>query len=232
LALAIIDDVGSIVVIAVFYADHIDVLALVGAVVALGVVVVLRRAGIASPGVYVVPAIALWLLLHESGVHATIAGVALGLLTPARPIRGRAVLVELEHRLHPIAALVVVPLFALANAGVTVRADSVRAAAGSAIAWGVVLGLVVGKTVGITAGALLARRLGVGRLPPGVGARHLIGGAALGGIGFTVSLFVADLSFGGTPHLAEVKLAILAASVIAAIVGTLVLRSCRTTSGP
>ena len=225
LAVAIIDDIGAIIVIAVFYSDGIDLGALAGAVAMLLVVVTMRRLHVTMSIAYVIPAAGLWLLLHESGVHATIAGVALGLLTPARPVAGRAVLDDLQNRLHPISALVVVPLFALANAGVTLRADALRDAAGSTIAWGVVLGLVAGKTVGITGASLLARHLRVGALPAGVGTRHLIGGAALAGIGFTVALFVADLTFAGTSRLAAAKIAILVASILAGTLGVILLTS-------
>ena len=223
LAVAIIDDIGAMIVIAVFYSDGIDLGALAGAAAMLVVVVAMRRLSITRPIAYVVPAVALWLLLHESGVHATIAGVALGLLTPARPVVGRAVIDDLQHRLHPISALVVVPLFALANAGVTLRAGTVRDAAGSAVAWGIVFGLVAGKTAGIAGAALLARRLRVGTLPVGVETRHLIGGAALAGIGFTVALFIADVTFAGTNRLAAAKIAILVSAIVAVIVGTIVL---------
>jgi NhaA family Na+:H+ antiporter len=227
LAVAIIDDIGAIIVIAVFYSDGIDFAALAGGVGVVVVVVAMRKLGIVSPIAYVIPALVLWYLMHESGVHATIAGVALGLLTPARPIGDRAVLDDLEHRLHPISALAIVPLFALANAGVTLSSDALRDAATSRIAWGVVLGLVVGKTVGITGAALLARRLRVGSLPSDVETRHLIGGAALAGIGFTVALFVADLTFGGTENLAVTKIAILVASIVAGTLGAVVLSSTR-----
>ncbi|MEO5838717.1 MAG: Na+/H+ antiporter NhaA [Acidimicrobiales bacterium] len=223
LAVAIIDDIGAIIVIALFYSDGIDFAALAGAAGMVVVVVAMRRLNVTQPIAYVLPALALWLLLHESGVHATIAGVALGLLTPARPVGGRAVLDDLEDRLHPVSALAIVPLFALANAGVTLSSDALRDAATSTIAWGVVLGLVVGKTVGITGAALLARRWRVGTLPDGVDTRHLVGGAALAGIGFTVALFVADLTFGGTDRLAEAKIAILVASIVAGTLGALIL---------
>lgn len=231
LAIAIIDDIGAIIVIAVFYSDGIDLGALAGAAATVVVVIAMRRVGITRPIAYVVPALALWVLLHESGVHAPITGVALGLLTPARPVNGRAVLDDLQHRLHPISALVVVPLFALANAGVTLRADALRDAAGSAIAWGVVLGLVAGKTVGIAGAALLARRLRVATLPDGVETRHLIGGAALAGIGFTVALFVADRTYAGTDRLAAAKIAILVASMVAGALGAIVLTHSRVGGG-
>ena len=223
LAIAIIDDIVAIVVIAVFYSDGIDFGALAGAAAMVIVVVVMRRLRITQPIAYLVPAVGLWLLLHESGVHATIAGVALGLLTPARPVAGRAVLDDLQQRLHPFSSLVVVPLFALANAGVNVRVDALRDAATSRVTWGVALGLVVGKTAGITGATLLARRVGIGALPDDLGARQLIGGAALAGIGFTVALFIADLTFAGTEGLADAKLAILAASILAGAGGSIVL---------
>ena len=225
LALAIIDDIGAIVVIALFYADGTDGASLAAAAGMIAVVVALRLCRVSRPAAYVVPAVALWLFVHESGVHATIAGVVLGLLTPARQMGGPAVLERLEHRLHPLSALVIVPLFALANAGVLLRADTLRDAAGSAVAWGIVLGLVVGKAVGITGASLLARRLGVGALPSDVGTPQLIGGAALAGIGFTVSLFVAELTFAGTDRLTDAKIGIVSASLVAGAIGVLVLRS-------
>ena len=213
--------------IALFYSDGVDIAALAGAVAVVLAIVAMRTAGLSRPVHYLLPAIALWLLLHESGVHATIAGVALGLLTPARPVRGRAVLDELQHRLHPLSAMAVVPLFALANAGVTLRSDTVRDAATSPIGWGVFLGLLVGKTVGLTAATLLTRRLGIGSLPADIETRHVIGGAALAGIGFTVALFVAELSFTDQARLAEAKLAILAASIVAGTCGALIIGSAR-----
>jgi NhaA family Na+:H+ antiporter len=225
LAVAIIDDIGAIIVIALFYSDSIDLLALAGAGVAVVAVIALRAAGMTRPVVYVIPAVALWLLLHESGVHATIAGVALGLLTPTSTVAGRAVLDDIQHLLHPVSAMIVVPLFALANAGVVLRVDSIRDAASSRIAWGVLLGLVAGKTIGLTGAALLARRLRFGALPRDLETGHIVGGAALAGIGFTVSLFVADLTFTGGAGLADAKIAILAASVVAGVGGSLLIAS-------
>jgi Na+:H+ antiporter, NhaA family len=223
LAVAIVDDLGAIVVIAIFFSDGINLAELAGAGGVLLGVVGMRRIGITHPAAYIAPAVALWLLVHESGVHATLAGVALGLLTPARPVNGRPLLDELQHRLHPISALIVVPLFALANAGMVVRIDTLRDAARSPIAWGIVSGLVLGKTVGIACASLLALRLGIGQLPAGVGTAQLVGGAALAGIGFTVALFIADLTFAGTASLAESKLAVLAASITAASIGSIIL---------
>lgn len=223
LAVAIVDDLGAIAVLALFYGAGLHPAWLAAAAGVLAAIVGLRRLGAVHPGLYAVPAVALWYCVHASGVHATVAGVLLGLVVPARPVGGREVLARLEDRLHPVSALVVVPLFALANAGVRLSAEAVQAAVGSRVAWGVAAGLLVGKVAGITLTVVVAVRLGLGRLPAGVGRAQLLGGAALAGIGFTVSLLVAELSFAGTPALAEAKLAILVASLTAAALGSAVL---------
>jgi NhaA family Na+:H+ antiporter len=222
LTLAIVDDIGAILVIAIFYSRGIAFGWLGAAVGAVAVVLAMQRLGIASPLAYVVPAVALWLFVDQSGVHATIAGVILGLLTPARPFGGRQVIEQLEHTLHPWSSFVVVPLFALANAGVVIDADSVRRAVESPVAIGVVVGLVVGKPLGITIATALGTRLGVGRLPDGMGWRQVVGVGAVAGIGFTVALFVDDLSFAG-PHFDDAVLGILVGSLVSGIVGAVVL---------
>jgi len=222
LTLAIADDLGGILIIAIFYASDLSVGYLLGAVGVVLLVVVMRRLGIAAIWPYAAVAVVLWYLMYRSGVHATIAGVALGLLTPARPIRGRDVMRTLEHRLLPWSAFVVVPVFAVANAGIEISGRSLTDAFSSRIAWGVIVGLVVGKTIGITLFTLGGLRAGVGRLPEGVGRRHILGGGMLGGIGFTVALFVAELSLRtrGAEFLDDAKIGILVASVTAAIVGS------------
>ena len=220
LTLAIVDDIGAIVVIAVFYTDQLAVGWLAGALVLVGGIVALRRLGVRAVWPYVLVGLPMWFCVLESGVHATIAGVALGLLTPARPIGGRSVLEELEHAFHPVSAFVVVPIFAVANTGIVLSRGSVSDALGSTLAWGVVLGLVVGKPVGITAATLGGRALKLGRLPAGLELRHVIGGGMVAGIGFTVSLFVTDLRFGTGPTGDVAKLAILVASVVAAALGS------------
>ncbi len=223
LTLAIVDDIGAIVVIALFYADDLAPAWLLGAVGMVVVIIVLRRSGVARISAYLLPALVLWLCTQQSGVHATIAGVVLGLLTPAEPVAGRPVLTDLEDRLHPWSSFVVVPLFAFANAGVQLDAEALDAAFSGAVGWGIVLGLFVGKPAGILGGSALALRLGIGTLPGDLRLRHLAGVGVIAGIGFTVSLFVADLSFEGI-LLGEAKLAILAASVLAAVVGALLVR--------
>ena len=223
LALAIADDLGGIVVIALFYSDGLSPGHLVAAGVVVVVIAVMRRHVAAITG-YLVPGVALWYFVYRSGVHATMAGVLLGMLTPAVPVKGREVLRLLEHRLVMWSAFVAVPVFALANAGVELSATKIHDAVTSRVVWGVVMGLVVGKTLGISVFALGAVRLGWARLPKGLRPLDIAGGAALGGIGFTVALFIAGLSLVDDPEvLAQVKIGIFAASIAAAVVGSVVL---------
>lgn len=255
LTLAIVDDIGAILVIAVFYAEDLDGGALLVALALLAAVVALRRIGVVWFPAYVLLGLGVWLATYLSGVHATIAGVALGLVTPARPLAPTAVAREwaeeldddpsagdmaamtalakatvsvaerLQHTLHPWTSFLIVPLFALANAGVALGGGALDAPGSLAIAAGIALGLVVGKTVGITGAVWLAVRLHVGRLPEGATWGRVTGVAAVAGIGFTVSLFVAGLAFEpGSPAEDAAKLAILAASLTAAVLGVAVLR--------
>jgi Na+:H+ antiporter, NhaA family len=222
LTLAIVDDIGAIVVIAIFYSERISGEWMAAAVAIVLVILLMQFFRIGHPLAYVLPGVVLWVCVFEAGIHATIAGVALGLLTPARPLGGTQTIERLEHRLHPVSSFVVIPLFALANAGVALSISAVGDSFTSLIGLGVILGLVVGKSVGITGAALLAIRLKLGQLPPEVDRRQILGAAALGGIGFTVSLFIADLSFAGA-RLNEAKIGILVASITAGIIGVLVL---------
>ena len=220
LTLAIADDIGGIAIIAVFYTDDLSLPWLGLAIGLLAAVVASQRVGIRHVPVYVVVGLVLWYATHESGIHATIAGVALGLLTPARPFRGRDVMHSIEHTLLPYSSFVIVPLFALANAGVEVTPDALGEAFGGRIAWGVVLGLVVGKFVGISATTLAGWRLGLGRLPAGVNLGHVLGASLLAGIGFTVSLFIAELSFDTDLYLLDqAKIGVLAGSLVAGALG-------------
>jgi Na+:H+ antiporter, NhaA family len=263
LTLAIVDDIGAILVIAVFYSDGVSVTALVVAAVLVASILALQRLDVRAGVVYVGLGIAVWVALFESGVHPTIAGVILGVVTPSQPFqRPRAVsdeairtaertvddpeppdadapqwlrlasltreavspLARVEAALHPWTSYVVVPVFAFANAGVALSADALADAATSKVTLGVVLGLVVGKLVGITSAAAIAVRTRLGVLPGGCGWRHVVGVAAVAGIGFTVSLFVADLAFTDPMLTAEAKVGIFAASLLAGTVGVAVLR--------
>jgi len=257
LTLAIVDDIGAIVVIAVFYASDPEPLFLVAAAGLLAAMVALRRAGVVWLVPYVVLGAGVWLVAQASGVHATIAGVVLGLLTPARPLTAAAVARQwagdlsdepgpgelaamtrlastsvspaerIEHLLHPWTSFLVVPLFALANAGVVLQSGSFDGP-GTAVAGGIALGLVAGKVVGITLASWLAVRSGLGRLPDGATWPMVVGVATLGGIGFTVSLFIAELAFEPGALQDAAKIGVLAASTVAAVAGAAVLlRACR-----
>jgi NhaA family Na+:H+ antiporter len=234
LTLAIVDDIGAIVVIALFYSGGLAWWWLAGALATVVAIVALRR--VRAPGIVPLLGAVLWLCTFESGVHPTIAGVALGLLTPAVPPPGAedgaaTPLARLEHLLLPWTSFVIVPLFALANAGVVLSAGALREAATSAVTLGVVVGLVVGKMAGITGASALAVRLRVARLPADVRWPHLVGAAAVAGVGFTVSLFVTELAFGEAGLAAEAKVGILAGSVLAAGIGSLLLRRSRGREG-
>jgi Na+:H+ antiporter, NhaA family len=268
-ALAVVDDIGAVLVIALFYTPTVDWIALGFAAAFLGAALAANRLGVRRPLPYAVLGIGLWVAMLQSGVHATVAGVLLALAIPARQridavgflsrsrelLEGfrrssqrsrRAVMNEdqqwavtsleeaceqvqtplqrLEHELHPWVAFVIMPVFALANAGVALTAGEVAAATTDRITLGVALGLVLGKQVGVTLFSWLAVRLGLAALPTGVTWQHVYGASWLAGIGFTMSLFVAGLAFTDPASLARAKVGILLASVIAGGVGYTLLR--------
>jgi NhaA family Na+:H+ antiporter len=259
LTLAVVDDLGSIAVVALFYSRGVDPAGLVVAAVLVVVVAGLVRARIWWLPLHIGLGVALWLALWHSGISPALAGVAMGLLTPARPTalpevarqrggtlagelaadprpprlremlreaRGTVSLAErLAHDLHPVSALVVVPLFALANAGVALEPGVLAEAGAGAVLGGVLAGRVLGKLAGITAAAWLAVRLGLATRPEGTTWGQLAGVATVAGIGFTVPLFVADLAFPDGRLLAPVKLGLVAASVVSGAAGALVLVS-------
>lgn len=217
--IAVVDDVAAILVIAVAYTDHLSLGWLALAVAGLAGVAAMRALGVRRVLAYVPPGLFVWVATFESGIHATLAGVALALLTPAVPVRGRDVLGELEHGLHPWVNYAILPLFALANAGVKLGGGELSDPAGRRIALAVALGLVVGKFLGIGGATLAALRLRLGALPSGVDRRGLLGAAALGGIGFTVSLFITPLAYDDPVLVGAAKLGILGGSVVSATIG-------------
>jgi NhaA family Na+:H+ antiporter len=263
LTLAIVDDIGAILVIALFYSDGVSALPLLVAAILLAIMIALQRFDVTATVVYIALGAAVWLAFYRSGVHPAIAGVILGFITPAEPFqRPRAVseeairtaestvddpdppdvdapqwlrlawlsreavspLARVEAALHPWTSYIIVPLFALANAGVELSGEALRDSTTSTVTLGVVLGLVVGKVVGITGASAIATATGLGRLPLGAGWRHIIGVAAVAGIGFTVSLFITELAFTQARLAEEAKVGILIASVVAAVIGFLILR--------
>ncbi|MCW2787040.1 MAG: Na+/H+ antiporter NhaA [Marmoricola sp.] len=222
LTLAVVDDLIVIAIIAVFYTDTVHLGALLGAIGVFIAYGVLQRLRVRTALVYLPLAVGAWWLVHESGIHATVAGVTLGLLTRVLPDadENRSPAERLEHRISPISAGVAVPFFALMSAGVRFGGgvDLVR----DPIVIGVVLGLVLGKPVGILAGAALVTRFTRAELDPAVSWWDLTGLAVLGGVGFTVSLLVSDLSFGDA-RAEQAKTAVLIGSVGAALLGALLL---------
>jgi NhaA family Na+:H+ antiporter len=218
LTLAVVDDIGAVAVIAVFYSGGIDPAALAGAVAV--TVLMLVAAGRRDWGgpAWMAAAFVLWWLTLESGLHPAIAGVVVGLVCPVARAR------SFEHAVHPFSSMAIVPLFALANAGVQLSGDALSAAAGSAITLGVLAGLVAGKALGVTLSSLIAVRTRHGTLPEGMSAGHVGAAGTLAGIGFTVSLFVTELAFDDGALQEQAKVGVLAASLVAAVAGWLVFR--------
>jgi NhaA family Na+:H+ antiporter len=266
-ALAIVDDLLAVLVIAVFYTADLYLPALAAAGVIFVALLAANRLGVRRPLVYGLLGIALWLAVFGSGIHATVAGVLLASTIPARTrldsdafaVRAREIvdayegqtaadvhvsaeehhsalweledvaekaqapMLSMEHTLQPWTAFLIVPLFALANAGVAIPGD-LTAIVIEPVFLGVLLGLIIGKQVGISVAAWVIVRLGLASLPDGVRWRHIYGAAWLAGIGFTMSLFIAGLAYGDGPMLTFAKLGILAASIVAGIGGYVVLR--------
>lgn len=292
LTLAVADDIGGILIIAVFYADDVSLAWLLGSAATIGVIVAMQYGGIRSVLAYLPVGAVLWLCFFESGVEATIGGVILGLLTPAsaaidrdrfgvtttellddyRGAMGRGPLQDphtrpdedpheamhpggmaersmrhdladeavqrigvvaretqsplhrVEEAVGPWSAFVVVPIFALANAGIELSGDSISDALESDIAWGIAAGLILGKLVGILFFTYLTVRLGISHLPAGVRWGHIGGVSLLAGIGFTVAIFIATLSYDDEALIEEAKIGIFAATIVAAVLGFLALR--------
>jgi NhaA family Na+:H+ antiporter len=267
MALAIADDLGAVLVIGIFYSSDINVHALLASAALFVVLIVLNRGGVRHPLPYWLIGVLLWIAIHDSGVHATLAGVLLAAAVPARaafrpadfehriekmleafradrrdagtpddPLGSRrmaaiaaaiersAVAVQsplqrIEHRLAPWVTFVVIPIFALSNAGIDLLAVSWREAPTNRVTLGVVAGLVLGKFAGVSLFSWIAVVCGLARLPSGVGWKHLLGAAWLAGIGFTMSLFIAELAFGNAVAAEHAKLGILLGSAISSVIG-------------
>jgi NhaA family Na+:H+ antiporter len=224
LSLAVVDDLGAIVVIAVVFTTGFDLVAVGVAVVALALYAYLQRRRVRTPWIYVPLALVTWVAVHSAGIHATIAGVALGLLTRVRADEGEAEApaLRLEHRLQPWSAAVAVPVFALFAAGISVSGDSLAKVFTTALPLAVLAGLLAGKVVGIFGASFLAVKLKLAEKPRGVGWRDIGALSVLGGVGFTVSLLIAELALPGeASELA--KAAVLIASGIASLLAAVML---------
>ena len=226
LGVAVIDDIGAIIVIAVAYSGGISGAWLAAAVAALIAFWLLIRLGVRWVPLYVALGIAAWAFTAMSGVHATIAGVAIGLLIPAT-LAGRtpdqAPLARTVHLLHPWSSFLVLPIFALANAGIVFAAGEFGTEGAVAASVGVAVGLLVGKSIGIPLGAWIAIRAGLGRMPSGANWTQMAGIGMVAGIGFTVSLFITDLAFDDLALQDAARIGVLAGSVVAAIAGATML---------
>lgn len=222
-ALAVIDDLCAIIVIALFYTSDVALAYLFGALAVFGVLVVLNRLRVIALLPYLVGGVLMWFLMLKSGVHATIAGVLLAFAIPFSAFQDdvKSPSHRLEHALHRPVAYLILPLFALANTAIVIEADWMQGLL-SANSLGIMVGLVVGKPLGIVLMSALAVAIGLCRLPLDLGWRHVVGAGFLGGIGFTMSIFIANLAFPTAPALiAASKMAILAGSLIAATLGSL-----------
>ncbi len=229
MTLAIIDDLGAIIIIAIFYTVDLSVASLSVAGAAIAVLVLMNRLGVIRVSAYMVVGGILWVSVLKSGVHATLAGVVLALTIPmtAKSGEGKALpspLLQVEKGLHSWVAFVIMPLFAFANAGVELNADALRLLQ-EAVPMGVLLGLFVGKQLGVFGFSWVAIKLGIAPMPTGSSWRQLYGISLLTGVGFTMSLFIGSLAFEGSNDYASAdRLAVLLGSILSAVVGYLVLR--------
>jgi len=220
-ALAIVDDMGAVIVIAFFYSDAIALGALGGAAVLLLILIGFNAIRVRHLWPYWIVGIVFWYFVHESGIHGTVAGVLLAFTMPMYASEGvTAPILRLEHALHNFSAFVVMPLFAFANAGVRITGPVQHAAIGL----GVMAGLIIGKPLGVIAAALAAVKSGLAKLPNGLSWMSLLGYAWLAGIGFTMSLFIAMLAFGEGRPLNAAKLGTFAGSLLAGIIAAIILK--------
>ena len=223
-ALAVIDDLGAILIIAVFYTVDLSLMALAAAAACIAVLCALNLMKVRRIEIYLIIGLILWFAVLQSGVHATMAGVITALAIPAKAdADGRSPLTDLEPRLHPWVTYLILPLFAFANAGVAV-ADVTRDVLFHPVTLGIVFGLFLGKQAGVLVVTALARAFGWVQLPAGATVTQYYGVALLTGVGFTMSLFIGNLAFIDATHLAEVKIGVLAGSILSGLAGYLILR--------
>jgi NhaA family Na+:H+ antiporter len=223
-ALAIVDDLGAILVIAIFYTNevHFDYLLMAGGIMAL--LITFNFFNIKQLFFYLIPGIFLWYFIHHSGIHATIAGVLLALTIPTNATKVESPLEKLEHLLNGPVNYFIMPIFALANTNITFQKEMISGLV-SPLGMGIIAGLFIGKTIGVTLFSWIAVKLKLGSLPSRSGWKHIIGLGMLAGIGFTMSIFISLLSFSDELHVTEAKFAILCASVISGLIGFIFLKS-------
>ena len=225
MALAIIDDLGAIVIIALFYTSDLSILSLSVAAGAIAVLALLNILNVRRIGIYILVGMVLWTAVLKSGVHATLAGVIVGFFVPLKPQEGKSPAKQLEHVLHPWVAFMILPLFAFANAGVSLGGVTLDGLT-SVLPLGIIAGLFIGKPLGISLFCWLATKLKLASLPHGTTFTQIMAVGVLCGIGFTMSIFISTLAFGA--HAPELivwaKLGILIGSLLAAVIGYTLLK--------
>ena len=234
LALAVIDDIGAILIIALVYSAGVSASWSLFAAITVAMIYLLNRFGVRSTFVYILFGIALWYCMYKSGVHPTLAGVVLGLMTPNilkvnpklhDPEDNQVSVIEwLEHKIHPWSSFVIVPLFAFANTGVVITMDSINDALGSPIAWGIFAGLVVGKPIGVLASVFIARKINLGQYPQGAKSVDVLATGSAAGIGFTVAIFIANLAFSEPATQDLAIFAVIIASLVSAVISILLFK--------
>ncbi|WP_231490718.1 Na+/H+ antiporter NhaA [Pedobacter sp. Leaf170] len=223
-ALAIVDDLGAILIIAIFYTNqiHFEYLAMAAAVVSL--LFLMNYFGVKNLFFYLIPGVFLWYFIHHSGIHATIAGVLLAFTIPTNNTDVESPLEKLEHALTFPVNYLIMPIFALANTNITIE-QNMFGGLTSSLGLGIIGGLFIGKTIGVTSFSWLAVKLKWAELPTSTNWKHVLGLAMLAGIGFTMSIFIALLSFNDDLHIAEAKFAILTASILSGVIGFIFLKT-------
>lgn len=218
LTLATLDDLGAIIIIALFYTSKLSVVSLAGAGLALIALIALNRMRVSRPAIYMMVGLVMWVFVLKSGVHATLAGVALALTIPLHKKDGSPFVHALEEALHPYVKFFILPVFAFANAGLPMDGFSMQNLAQS-LPLGIAAGLVIGKPIGIVLAAVLSILTGLARLPDGCSWLHVVGVGFLAGIGFTMSLFIGSLAFATPELMAQVRVGVIAGSLISTLIG-------------
>jgi NhaA family Na+:H+ antiporter len=224
LTLATLDDLGAIIAIALFYTAKLSWLALIGAGLGLFILLALNRIGVIRTAPYIFTGIIVWVLVLKSGIHATLAGVAVGFTIPLKRKDGSSLIHDLEEGLHPYIKFFILPLFAFANAGISFEGMGLGSLT-EPVALGISAGLVVGKPAGILLAVAATVLSGLASLPAETNWRHIFGVACLAGIGFTMSLFIGMLAFEETPHITGVRIGVIAGSLISTAIGLALLMS-------
>jgi NhaA family Na+:H+ antiporter len=234
LALAVIDDIGAILIIALIYSTGVNFSWIAAGAIAIATIHTFKKLGATSTFVYVLLGVALWYCMYKSGVHPTLAGVVLGLMTPnIVKVKSKmkdlednqvSVIEWLEEKLHPLSSFVIIPLFAFANTGVVITNQSITDAINSPIAWGIFAGLVLGKPIGVLAAVILARKIRLGHYPQDAKGIDLLATGSAAGIGFTVAIFIANLAFSDPATQDLAVFSVIVASIVSALISLLLFK--------